>query len=72
MKAGWLQLDGWHGRTQQEVEIVGETSQRVRIRALTKTMLAGRRGYLAVGAVALVPCHAVRAEQVPGVAVVEF
>ena len=64
---GYLQLDGWHGRTQQKVEIVSETPQKVRIRAITTTRLAGRRRSLLPGEMALVPKYAVRHELAAGV-----
>ena len=57
---GWLQLDGWEGRTQQEVEVIGETPKRYRIRALTRTRLAGYCRWVQPGSVALVPKAAVR------------
>ena len=64
---GYLQLDGWAGRTQQVVEIVGETAQKIRIRAITQTRLAGRRSDLQPGQTALVPKYAVRKEVAKGV-----
>lgn len=62
----WLQLDGWEGRTQQPVEIVGQTPKRFRIRAGRRTRLAGRR-YLGPDDEALVPRYAVTVEPVAGV-----
>jgi hypothetical protein len=51
----------WGGfSTRTKVEVVGETPKRYRIRALTKTRLAGRMRYLEPGATVLVPKHAVR------------
>lgn len=70
MTEAWIQLDGWVGRTQARVEIVGETPYRYRIRAVTRTRLAGRQRWLNVGETALVPKHAVRMKQAEGVAVV--
>jgi hypothetical protein len=67
MTAGYLQLDGWAGRTQQRVEVVGRTAKRVRIKALGLTRLAGRRRWLAAGETALVPAHAVTDAPRPGV-----
>lgn len=67
-RRGWLQLQGWHGRTQQEVVIVGHTAKRLRIRALKPTRLAGRRRTMLPGDTCLVPNYAVRDAKVPGVA----
>ena len=67
MTTGYLQLDGWAGRTQQEVEVIGETPKKVRIRAIRRTRLAGRCCYLNVGETTLVPKHAVRMEPANGV-----
>lgn len=57
---GWLQLDGWAGRTQHKVEVVGETDKRYRIKAITLTKLAGRMRWLRPGDTVLIPKHAVR------------
>jgi hypothetical protein len=67
---GYLQLDGWHGRSQQRIEIIGQTPKRVRIRAITKTRLAGRRRSLMPGETTLVPKYAVRTEAASGVEIV--
>lgn len=56
---GRLMLTGWHGYSEQEVEVIGQTPKRLRIRAITRTRLAGPR-WLAPGQSALVPTHAVR------------
>lgn len=61
---GWLLMTGWAGNTAQKVEIIGETRTQTRIRAITRTRLAGRRGWLDAGKTALVPRAAVRT-QVP-------
>lgn len=66
-RLGWLMLDGWAGRTNHTVVVVGETSQRFRIRLApgrTLRIPGGRRGgkrfrQLAADATALVPKHAV-------------
>ena len=63
---GWIQLDGWAGRYQQRVEIVGQTPKRTRIRAIVRTKLAGRQRWLKRGHEALVPKHVVTAK-LPGV-----
>ena len=60
MITGRLILDGWEGRTEQVVEIVGQTPKRLRIRALKDTRLAGRRKILPRGATTLVPTRSVR------------
>jgi hypothetical protein len=52
-------MEGWHGITSHEVLVVGETSQRYRVQALTETRLAGRHRWLKPGETALVPKHAV-------------
>jgi hypothetical protein len=59
---GLLILQGWAGRRETRVEIVGETPTRYRIRAITRTRRAGRSRWLEPGAVALVPKSAVRRE----------
>lgn len=40
MITGRLQLDGYAGRTEQIVEVIGQTPKRLRIRAITETRLA--------------------------------
>ena len=57
---GSLTIVGWHGTTSTEVEIVGSTPKRFRIRALTRTRLAGPCRWLEVGEETLVPTSAVR------------
>lgn len=66
VRTGLLMLDGYAGRTYQEVEIVGETPKRTRIRAITPTRLAGRRREMTPGEIALVPkYYAVKEKQQP-------
>ena len=60
MTYGYLCLDSWAGRTETLVEIVAETPKRYRIRALSKTKLAGRYRWLEEGQITLVPKYAVR------------
>ena len=60
MKIGDLMLDGWAGVRARQVEIVGETPQRYRIRAIERTKLAGRQRWINPGETALVPKYAVR------------
>lgn len=55
-----LVISGWHGVTATPVIVVGITPKRFRIRAITRTRLAGRGRYLEAGADALVPKSAVR------------
>ena len=55
-----LVVDTYAGRLEQQVEIVGETATRFRIRAINRTRLAGRGRTLEVGQIALVPKTAVR------------
>lgn len=57
---GLLLLEGWEGRTETPVEVVGCTKKKYRIRAITRTRLAGRYRWLAAGETTLVPKHAVR------------
>ena len=53
-------LNGWGGLFMQEVELVGQTAHRYRIRAIDKPVrLAGRNRYLQPGETALIPKHAV-------------
>lgn len=56
---GRLVLDGWAGRSETLVEVIGQTPKRLRIRAITRTKLAGRDRWLRAGEVALVPAAAV-------------
>lgn len=65
---GKLWLNGWHGLTGQEVEVLGETPKRIRIRALEETRLAGRNRVLYPGETALVPKYAVTTDNDPDVA----
>ena len=55
-----LVLDGWEGRSETPVLVVGYTPKRWRIKAIERTRLAGRHRWLEAGAVALVPTRAVR------------
>ncbi len=57
-----LVLQGWHGVSTQWVIVVGITPARFRIRAITRTRLAGRNRWLSAGSSALVPRSAVRTE----------
>lgn len=67
---GWLQLDGWAGRTQQLVRVVGETPKRWRIRAICRTKLGGRCRWIYAGERALVPRHTITDEPIAGVGIV--
>jgi hypothetical protein len=58
-RTGYLHLNGWGGVTSRKVEVIGETSKRLRIRAITETKLAGRCRWLKPGETALVPKYAV-------------
>lgn len=55
-----LVIAGWHGTTATPVLTVGMTPKRFRIRAITRTRLAGRGRWLNPGEEALVPRSAVR------------
>ena len=58
--ASLLVLTGWHGTSTQWVVTVGLTPARFRIRAVTRTRLAGRGRWLEPGEETLVPRYAVR------------
>jgi hypothetical protein len=58
-RTGYLHLNGWAGHRTHQVEVIGETPKRYRIRAITKTKLAGRCRWLQEGEMALVPKHAI-------------
>lgn len=60
---GILLLDGWEGRTETPVEVIGETPKKYRIRAIQRTKLGGRYRWIDVGDTALVPKYAVRLEK---------
>ena len=62
-RTGILRMDGWEGRTEEKVEIIGETPKRYRIRADRRIKLAGRDRWLEVGDDVLVPKTAVRIEE---------
>lgn len=59
-KQAYICMDGWGGRTEQAVLVIGETPKRYRIKAVMRTKLAGRSRWIYVGETALVPKHAVR------------
>jgi hypothetical protein len=62
-RRGFLNLSGGWGQPHStEVEIVGETPKRLRIKALTRTKLAGRQRWIEPGETALVPKYAVTDE----------
>ncbi len=56
----YLRLSGWHGTSSTLVVTIGSTPKRFRIRAITRTRLAGRNRWLEPGQEALVPKTAVR------------
>jgi hypothetical protein len=58
-RAAYICLDGYTGRTEQAVMVVGETPKKYRIRAVMRTKLGGAK-WLYTGEMALVPKHAVR------------
>ena len=58
-RPAWLCMDGWSGRSQTPVEIIGETPKRFRIKLLRKTRLPGRFRFGNVGDVILVPRTAI-------------
>lgn len=57
-RTGYIQLDGWGGRSESKVVVIGETPKRYRIRAIARTKLAGRDRYLNAGETTLVPKRA--------------
>lgn len=59
-RSAWLCLNSYGGRSQQVIEIIDETPKRFRIRALSRTRLAGRLRWLKAGETALVPKSAIR------------
>ena len=59
-KHGTLWLNGWAGVTSQEIEIVGETPTKLRIRAIKRTKLGGRDRWLEAGKETTVPKSAVK------------
>lgn len=56
----YLVISGWHGTSSTRVITVGSTPKRFRIKAITRTKLAGRGRWLEPGQEALVPKTAVR------------
>ena len=55
-----LGLQGWAGLTWQQVELIGETPKKFRIRAIQRTKLGGRCRWIDPGETTLVPKHAIR------------
>jgi len=58
-RLAWLRLDGWAGRWDEPVVVIGETPTRYRIRADVRVRLAGPHRYLCPGATTLVPRRAI-------------
>jgi hypothetical protein len=58
----WVHTEGWAGRLKSEVEILGATPKRYRVRVVEPWRLKGRR-FFSVGQVVLVPKTAVRNEE---------
>lgn len=58
MKTGYLCLNGYSGHSETEVEVIGETPKRYRIKAITRTRLAGENRWLNIGEIELVPKYA--------------
>lgn len=59
----FLRLSSWAGDTYQEVEVIGETPKRFRIRALADTRLGGRSRWLATDWTTVVPKGAISKER---------
>lgn len=61
VRTGYLRTDGWAGRMDWAIFIVGETPKKYRIQAAVGDIpMPGRRPSLKFGEKALVPKHAVR------------
>lgn len=56
----YLCLNGWEGRTEERVQIIGETSKRYRIVCDRRIKLAGAQRWLEIGKDVLVPKSAIR------------
>lgn len=59
-KLGYLYTNSYAGTLKAQVEIIGETPKRYRIRALSRTRLAGKCRWIYRGETALVPKDAVQ------------
>jgi hypothetical protein len=59
VRKGYIQLDGYAGRSEYAVMVIGETPKRYRIQATAATKLAGRSRWLQAGETTLVPKRAV-------------
>ena len=59
-RGAYLCLDGYAGRTEQPVIVVGETPKKFRIEAVGRTKLGGRNLWIAAGQEALVPKTAIK------------
>lgn len=55
-----LTLDGWHGRSEQECIVFGETPKRYRITSYRRIKLAGRNRWMEAGGTALAPKHSIK------------
>jgi hypothetical protein len=58
-REGYIQMDGWSGRHEYRVLVIGETPKRYRVQAVTRTKLAGRDRWIDAGQETLVPKRAV-------------
>lgn len=58
-RTGRLCVDSWAGRSETVVEVLEETRDRYRIRAIEATRLAGRWRTLQPGETVLVPKYAI-------------
>jgi hypothetical protein len=59
-KIAYLCLDGWEGRTEEQVQLIGETPKRYRIVCDRRIKLAGAHRWLEIGKDVLVPKTAIR------------
>ena len=61
-----LCTQGFEGYRETEVEVIGETAQKFRIKALIGTKLGGRSRWLNKGETALVPKRAIKRKETGG------
>lgn len=58
-RRGWVHIESWAGHSRHEVEYVGETSERFRVRIVGEPWRLRRRRQFRTGDVVLVPKRAV-------------
>ncbi len=71
MNTGWLMMSGGWGQVHKtEVEIIGQTPRKYRIRAIVRTKIGGRYRWIEPGDTVLVPKYAIwidHKEGIPGI-----